>query len=172
MRTQIVMHFRKKRLLFVYSIIISLSFSFIFVLFLINYHQREENYYNNSIDELNLEKNSVLNSYELFSNYIFEEIINTDYILDILDEAYESDEDTKDILRTELYDHLSTEYDHMTEYDFRQVQFFFPDSVSFLRVHNLDKYGDSLYDVRYSVRTANDEHVYITGFEEGRTYNG
>jgi diguanylate cyclase (GGDEF)-like protein len=43
---------------------------------------------------------------------------------------------------------------------------------SFIRFHRPDKYGDNLMDFRESVRLANTEKRYVTGFEEGRIFNG
>ncbi|MBN2259900.1 MAG: PAS domain-containing protein, partial [Clostridiales bacterium] len=48
-----------------------------------------------------------------------------------------------------------------------QFQFHLPDSTSFLRLHNIDKYGDSLKDFRFTVNVANDEKKLVTGIEEG-----
>ncbi len=60
----------------------------------------------------------------------------------------------------------------MLDYDFRQFQFVFPDSTSFLRVHSPARYGDDLYGARYSIRTINEYERIEKGFEEGRTFNG
>lgn len=152
--------------------IITLLYVIVLVIFINNYHQQKDEYYSKKIDNLNHEMDSTLYSYGLFSNYIYENFIETDYILNIVDIAYEADEATQDALRTELYDYLISEYNHVVKYDFRQVHFHFPDSTSFLRMYTPDKYGDSLYDARYSVNLVNSEHIIVTGFEEGKIVNG
>ena len=157
---------------FVYFSIITLLYVFILAIFISNYYQQKDEYYSNRIDELNYEMDSTLYSYGLFSNYIYENYIEIDYVLDIVDTAYEADEATQDTLRTELYNFLINEYSHVVEYDFRQVHFHFPDSTSFLRMHSPSTYGDSLYDARYSVNLVNAEHIKVAGFEEGRVFNG
>lgn len=48
-----------------------------------------------------------------------------------------------------------------------QFQFHLPDSSSFLRLHKLDKYGDSLKDFRYTVNEANASLKPAIGIEEG-----
>ncbi|MBN2796899.1 MAG: HAMP domain-containing protein [Clostridia bacterium] len=48
-----------------------------------------------------------------------------------------------------------------------QFQFHLPDATSFLRLHNVGKYGDSLADIRYTVVEANKDKRVVTGIEEG-----
>lgn len=55
---------------------------------------------------------------------------------------------------------------------FRQFHFVLKDSTSFLRMHKVEIFGDNLYEIRDSVRIANDEKRYVEGFEEGRIFNG
>lgn len=49
-----------------------------------------------------------------------------------------------------------------------QIQFHLPDSTSFLRLHMIDRYGDSLKEFRYTVNESNAEKKIIYGLEEGR----
>jgi diguanylate cyclase (GGDEF)-like protein len=148
-----------------------LFFALIFVNFRKNIN--EDDYYDLMIEEYNTEIATTLESYSRFSSYIFESLItNDDYILSTVNEAYTADATQQDILRQDLYDYLIEDYGYMVDYDFRQFQFIFPDSTSFLRVHSPSRYGDSLYDVRYSIRTVNEYERIERGFEEGRTFNG
>lgn len=48
-----------------------------------------------------------------------------------------------------------------------QIQFHLPDSTSFLRLHQPEKFGDSLKDFRFTVNEANIEKRIISGLEEG-----
>lgn len=48
-----------------------------------------------------------------------------------------------------------------------QVQFHLPDSASFLRLHQPEKFGDSLKDFRFTVNETNAKKEIITGLEEG-----
>ena len=52
--------------------------------------------------------------------------------------------------------------------DMAQFQFHLPDSTSFLRLHNPDKYGDDLSSFRFTVNQANENQELVTGIEEGR----
>ncbi|MBF7097515.1 methyl-accepting chemotaxis protein [Alkalibacter mobilis] len=48
-----------------------------------------------------------------------------------------------------------------------QFQFHLPDSTSFLRLHNPEKFGDSLKDFRFTVNEANETEKMVSGIEEG-----
>lgn len=48
-----------------------------------------------------------------------------------------------------------------------QVQFHLPDSTSFLRLHQPEKFGDSLKEFRFTVNEANEKKQIIKGLEEG-----
>jgi diguanylate cyclase (GGDEF)-like protein len=89
-----------------------------------------------------------------------------------MDQAYEADEATKAILRQNLFDYLEEDFLLLRTHDFRQFHFHLPDSTSFLRMHRPEKYGDSLYDIRYSIRYVNTNYEFVSGFEEGRIFNG
>jgi len=49
-----------------------------------------------------------------------------------------------------------------------QFHFHLPDSSSFLRLHNPDKFGDDLSSFRFTVNEANQRQTIIKGIEEGR----
>ena len=118
------------------------------------------------------EVHSTLITYEAFSNYIYDEISDDDEIIWIMDQANSATNKEKEHLRQQLYDKLDNKYLRMKKYKFRQLHFHLPNTESFLRVHTPDKYGDLLYDVRESVRLANENKESIIGFEEGRIFNG
>ncbi|MFY9202187.1 MAG: cache domain-containing protein, partial [Limnochordia bacterium] len=47
-------------------------------------------------------------------------------------------------------------------------KFHLPDSTSFLRLHQPERYGDSLRDFRHTVNVANQTRTITAGLEEGR----
>jgi diguanylate cyclase (GGDEF)-like protein len=114
----------------------------------------------------------IFQTYEQFSKFIFESQVNTSEVKNLLFQAYQANDTEKDILRQELTNMYSAMYINITHYNFRQLHFHFPNGDSFLRMHSLDKYGDNLFDIRESVRIANEERRFVSGFEEGRIYNG
>ncbi len=118
------------------------------------------------------EVDSTLKTYETFSNYIHSEINRDAFVLKSLYEANTAPENRKAQLRSSLYNYLLENYENMQKYDFRQLHFHLPSTESFLRMHSPSKYGDLLFDIRESVRIANEREIYVSGFEEGRIYNG
>lgn len=118
------------------------------------------------------EVNSTLATYELFSDYIFSNMEQDKEIKSILYQANFASVEEKQVLREKLYNKLHDKYLILKKYRYRQLHFHLPDTESFLRVHAPDKYGDKLFDIRESVRIVNEDLVNISGFEEGRIFNG
>ncbi|MGM0500767.1 MAG: cache domain-containing protein, partial [Bacillota bacterium] len=69
--------------------------------------------------------------------------------------------------RESLRDMLLDSYQDISE-EMAQFQFHLPDSTSFLRLHNPDKYGDDLSSFRFTVNQANEKKELVSGIEEGR----
>lgn len=141
-------------------------------LIIIEYHKQEDIYLKGDLDSFSSKFSSTIGVYEVFSNYIYEEIINKPQVLSIMRNALHSNESERDILRRELYDLLYDDYTAIKKYHFRQLHFHFLNGDSFLRMHSPKKFGDNLFGVRESLRVANTEKIYVTGFEEGRIFNG
>ncbi len=137
-----------------------------------NFSRQRELALSNDIALVSTKTNSVLKTYELFSNYIFSEVVDQPEVLQLIAQASSADEAEKSSLRTDLYRTLEDKYEEMVNYNFRQLHFHLPMGESFLRFHSPQNYGDNLYDVRESVRIVNDEQRFVKGFEEGKVYNG
>jgi len=61
----------------------------------------------------------------------------------------------------------------MRDYGARQLHFQLgPGSLSFLRVHQPDKFGDRMDQVRHTIVDVNRDHQPRSGFETGRIYSG
>jgi len=61
----------------------------------------------------------------------------------------------------------------MRDYGARQLHFQLgPGSLSFLRVHQPDKFGDRMDQVRHTIVDVNSDHKPRSGFETGRIYSG
>lgn len=61
----------------------------------------------------------------------------------------------------------------MRDYGARQLHFQLgPGSLSFLRVHQPDKFGDRMDQVRHTIVDVNRDHKPRSGFETGRIYSG
>ncbi len=152
--------------------LITIIFITVIVFFIGRFESSKTAHVNENISSLEAQIDTTIQSYRLFSEYIYEDLIDNDYVLEKMSLAANGTEAEKDILRDELYDYFEDDYENLHRYDFRQFHFHLPDSTSFLRMHKPDKYGDELSDVRYSIRTVNEEQKFISGFEEGRIFNG
>ncbi|PKO58318.1 MAG: hypothetical protein CVU25_05015, partial [Betaproteobacteria bacterium HGW-Betaproteobacteria-19] len=78
------------------------------------------------------------------------------------------------LLRQALNDRVHEQWRGLHDrYDLRQLQFLLaPDLISFLRLHALGEYGDTLVDLRPLLRGVQDDLVPRSGFEIGRAYAG
>lgn len=151
-------------ILLVWSIVVFLTFD--------NHESNKNDFLNIELKRFEGEIQSTLITYESFSNYIFDGIKDNCDILSIINQANFSSSKEKVVLRNKLNDILYRQYEDMKKYEFRQFHFHLPNTESFLRVHSPTKYGDLLSSVRESVRIVNEKVEYISGFEEGRIFNG
>ena len=73
--------------------------------------------------------------------------------------------------RERLIEMFSDSYQQIND-SIAQFHFHLPDSTSFLRLHNLEKYGDDLSGFRNTVNEANENKEIISGIEQGRAGYG
>jgi putative nucleotidyltransferase with HDIG domain len=140
----------------------------------------QSNSYNNDLSEHLKEvyndskkhyKESLL-LYKINSDTTFENLINVPHILNILKDIDNKKVDT-DALRKKLHSELKTPYENLKKIaNVRQLHFHHKDGRSFLRMHRPSKYGDSLFDIRHTIKLANTTLKFVEGFEEGRIFNG
>lgn len=163
----------KSNFIFV-SVVVTVTLAWLLLslyFFRLNAAQRED--YILSQDTLMLQsQNIVLDTYEKFSNYIFEALVDDSEITLLMAKTLGASQDELVSVRSQLYKRLEGIYVLSKKYDFGELHFHLPDGTSFLRMNSPDKFGDSLNDVRASVRIANSELRYVKGFEEGRSFNG
>jgi len=93
-------------------------------------------------------------------------------ILKLFEEADKATLQRQNEIRKEMYEKLRIIYEQQVKLGLKQLHFHTRDSVSFLRMHKPDEYGDSLAGIRHTVDTANRLVRYTEGFEEGRIFNG
>ncbi len=131
-----------------------------------------DGYLDTQTNDLQVKINSTINSYNLVSKSLFNEIINKEQILSLYQNANSKDTLVQAKVRDSLYSVLSETYQNLRKIDIKQLHFHLPDNTSFLRFHRPGKYGDNLTDVRYSLMMTNKNKVEMRGFEEGRIFNG
>ncbi|MEA3348178.1 MAG: cache domain-containing protein [Pseudomonadota bacterium] len=78
------------------------------------------------------------------------------------------------VIRSQLYNEVhSSRTAVAAKFDFRQLHFHLgPGSLSFLRAHRPEKFGDRMDSVRHTVVAVNESHKDVSGFETGRVYSG
>jgi len=118
------------------------------------------------------EINTILKSYEYFSNYIYQKVVLRPEVLGLMEKAATGTDKEKYSSRDALYTMLKNDYLLLQKYSFRQLHFHLPNGDSFLRFHTPKQYGDNLMNVRDAIRIVNTEKHYVFGFEEGRVFNG
>lgn len=156
----------------VLSVIILIIWLITVAMFYKNFKTKENTFLETELQRFEDEVNSTLITYEEFANYIFDKIDQDDEILSIISQANTASDAEKKVLREHLYEMVSKDYPMMQKYKFRQFHFHLPTTESFLRVHLPEKYGDLLIDSRESVRLVNEMETKISGFEEGKIFNG
>lgn len=123
--------------------------------------------------ELQTQIKSVNFNFENISNILYNEKINNNDILQTFAKVSLTDTVLQNEVRKEIYNDLKSTYENLkNNYGVKQLHFHLSDNRSFLRFHRPKKYGDDLTNIRYSVKKANEENVKVTGFEEGRIFNG
>lgn len=70
--------------------------------------------------------------------------------------------------RQNLQEMLLPVFETIQDSRISQFQFHLPDSTSFLRLHQVEKYGDSLKDFRFTVNECNSSKKTVAGLEDGR----
>jgi len=137
-----------------------------------NYTLKKEAYLNAAFQAFSSKVTVSLEAYEKFSEYIFQSAVNQPEILERMSLVRDADDRQRETLRQEVYVILAPVYESITDFDFRQFHIHTWEGDSFLRLHRPERYGDNLMAVRESVRLVNTEFRRVSGFEEGRIYNG
>ena len=126
-----------------------------------------------SVEHLMVEYRA-LNQYQAaLAQQVFEDELDEPVIRRLMAEAaHTQDEERLAALRRELLERLSPLYERMRTKGFRQLHFHLPGAISFLRFHRPEKFGDNLWEVRAGIARVNTEREPVSGFEEGRVFNG
>lgn len=68
-----------------------------------------------------------------------------------------------------LYKELQKEFEYLKLYGVLGIQITNPQNISIVRMHEKKRYWDDLSEVRPMMAKVNEQHVYLHGFEEGKT---
>ena len=157
---------------------LKLIFSGLFIILLLTIYYYVNQHKTNQINQIltqqiktiKLHFNLTLQQFQNNTSSAINSLRNDKNIVDILAKAQNSSNEQKNILRKELHKYLIPYYNRMKKKGVFQFQFIFPNNISFLKMHEPEKYGDNLSDIRYSIRYTNETKKSISGFESGR-YN-
>ncbi len=136
------------------------------------YSEKEQFHFDAKLENASLQFHAVKSAYNLLAQSVFDNIINKEHIVSLIKRANAADDTEKVHLRNELYTELLPLYENLKRQNVRQFHFHLKNSVSFLRFHRPEKYGDSLETIRYSIDKVNRTKREAFGFEEGRIFNG
>lgn len=121
---------------------------------------------------LNITYNTIIKAYKAYSEIFLTTKINVAEVYALMKKANSTNIGEKNSARGELYSLLFDSYNSMKIFKIKQLHFHLPNNESFLRFHKVDKYGDNLEGVRDTVAYVNRYKEPISGFEEGKIYNG
>jgi len=130
-------------------------------------------YNEHQLETATMELETLKEAYATTAKTTFEIAVNTQTVCSLMSAA-SSTQDPRQLnkIRKELYKELFSVYQELEENNLRQLHFHLPGSISFLRFHRPDKYGDSLKGIRLSIDAVNESKKEVHGFEEGRIFNG
>lgn len=136
-----------------------------------NNEKKEKEYFDTYNEEIQENYEVIYDKYASIAATMYQTTINRPEVMALLSEAY-LDEEHKNNARKKLYALLFFDYEFLQKYELRQLHFHLKNNESFLRFHRPNKYGDNLSEIRATVAWTNEHQQEISGFEEGRIYNG
>lgn len=105
--------------------------------------------------------------HRMMDNY-YGMFLDSPRVSQIMHQAIHSDAAGKMVLRQELYKRMKVVFDSLQEFDTRLLFFHLPGQIAFLRVHEPQKFGDSLSVARKSIVYAQQIQKKIVIFETGK----
>lgn len=145
------------------------------VALLISYYQikgHEKEVLKQEKEMLTITYNTITKAYKTHSEIYFNTKINLPEVHALMKRANSTDIGEKNSARGELYSLLIESYNSMKIFKIKQLHFHLPNNESFLRFHRVEKFGDSLEGIRDTVAYVNKYKEPVSGFEEGRIFNG
>ena len=137
-----------------------------------NYDQRRQESLTLEQETVKNQYSSTINSYRLVSKTLYDEVLNSAEVVNLLAAANHADLAEQKNIRQQLWQKLEPVFKRLQQKNFKQLDFYLPDTTSFLNMQRPDYFGDKLGDIRPSVRISTTEKKYVEGFEEGKSFNG
>jgi len=115
---------------------------------------------------------SIIKGYGAQADIIYYNRIDVPDVIGLYKRAWAAPESERTKIRRKLYEHLLPVYQNISLYHLKQLHFHLKNNESFLRFHRPEKFGDNLTGIRDTVAYVNKTHGPVSGFEEGRIFNG
>ncbi len=115
---------------------------------------------------------SIIRGFQSQADIIYYNRINVKDVIDLYKRVPDASEAERAEIRKKLYSLLLPVYRNISLYHLKQMHFHLSNNESFLRFHRPERFGDDLTGVRDSVAYVNRTHKPVSGFEEGRIFNG
>lgn len=126
----------------------------------------------NELTRISNSYDGIVDSYRKFSVSIFDNLINTPEIINLIEDyKLSTNKESKIEIRNELYNKLKLVYQIIKYKNFGIFHFHTYDGKSLLRLHKKQKFDDDLRPFRQSINKIVEEQHYFEGFEEGRIIN-
>ncbi len=152
------------------SFLVSASLGVASIQLLVNFEVR--NQIDARLEQESVAYRAVIQGLSKVSRTLYDETINTPAVTALVHDILHTHGDEQDIARGKLLRELYPSYKRLQQQGIRQLHFHSPDGLSLLRFHSPLKYGDSLFELRESVRLANTQLNPVEGFEVGRLFHG
>ena len=138
----------------------------------VNRIQKEDAHFSEQRRILETAFKASVQTYRLSMQSFYETSLNTEAVLEIVDEAARSSGEKQDIARGKLYRQLFPVFEAMRRQNLRQLHFHLPDGSTLLRFYMPERYGSSLLENRPLVRRVLESGQPAQGFEAGGTATG
>lgn len=161
-----------KRKLFLYIALYIAVMGAITALLYSRYEVLTDTYVKSHVQEFDDRMESYQSMQQRMMDNYYGMFLDSPKIAQIMYHAMHSDAQGQMILRREMYDRMKGVLDSLREFDTRLLFFHLPGQIAFIRIHEPQKFGDKLSNVRESLVLAQRKQKKTTVFETGKYFSG
>jgi diguanylate cyclase (GGDEF)-like protein len=137
------------------------------------YTEAKKNYYLKVQSELLQTKYDTTYKYfKIMANDIYKMYRQNTKVINLFATATQLSADEQNKLRQKIYNLLKKNYERLNRMGVSQIQFFLPNNISFLRMHEPEYYGDDVTNTKPSVVLVNRTKKPYEGFESSKNIIG
>ncbi|MCK5517660.1 MAG: PAS domain-containing protein, partial [Desulfobulbaceae bacterium] len=158
----------KNKLRFILLLVFALLATGLFFLLEQRKTSNQQRYLQLITQRYQLAHNTIYCQYKQLASVICTGMIRQFAVQNVYQQLLTADEEQKKLLRNELLHKIRPRFDQIQEQTMaRHLHFHLKDNTSFLRLHQPEKFGDDLTNIRELVNRVNTFHVPADSFEEG-----